>query len=171
MYTSTQAHKFRSTEEQQYSSTQIFKFPSTQVQKNTSTQWPQVHKYTSTLQGIGAPVPSEARTGWNWFSSFWYGTRLPLGRRGATQKMNCSADPCSLFWYGTRLPLGQRGATMLSWAVYSLFCSSLSQRQSCPIPKWGAAQLCSPFQVLHLAVPEAVLSHTKVRSISSAGIS
>ena len=116
---------------------------------------------------IGAPLPSEARTGWNWFSSFWYGTRLPLGQRGATQKINWTADLCSSFFYGTR----QRGATYLSWAVYYLFCSSLSQRQSCPIPKRGANQLCSPFPVLLLAVPEAVLSHTKVRSISSAGLS
>ena len=112
---------------------------------------------------IGAPVPSEARTGWNWFSLFWYGTRLPLGKRGATQKMNCTADICSSFLYGTRLPLGQRGAEMyilcfaprcprgshvpyqneeqISCAVNSQSCSSLSQRQSCPIPKWGASVL------------------------------
>ena len=95
------------------------------------------------LQAIGAPVPSEARNGWNWFSSFWYGTRLPLRQRGATQKMNCTVDLCSSFLYGTRLLLGQRGATLLSWAVYSLFCSSLSQTQSCPIPKRGADKLSS----------------------------
>ena len=35
---------------------------------------------------IGEPVLSEARTGWNWFSSLLYGTRLHLGQRGATQK-------------------------------------------------------------------------------------
>ena len=59
----------------------------------------------------------------------------------------------------------------MSWAVSSLFCSSLSQRQYCPIPKWGADQLCSQFPVLVLVVPEAVLSDTKVRSISSAELS
>ena len=42
-------------------------------------------------------------------------------------------------------------------------CSLLSQRQSCPIQKRGADQLCSPLSVLLLAVPEAVSSHTKVR--------
>ena len=31
--------------------------------------------------------------------------------------------------------------------------------------------MCSPFPVLLLAVPEAVLPHIKVRSISSAGLS
>ena len=41
---------------------------------------------------IGAPVLSQARTGWNWVSSLLYGTRLPLGQQGATQKMDCTAD-------------------------------------------------------------------------------
>ena len=59
----------------------------------------------------------------------------------------------------------------MEWNVYSLFCFSLSQRQSLPIQKRGADQLFSPFSVLLLAVPEAVSSHTKVRSISSAGLS
>ena len=70
-------------------------------------------KRTYVRKSIGAPAPSKARTGWNWFSSFFYGTRLPLGQRGATQKMKCTA----------------------------YLCSSLSQRQSCPIPKWGASVL------------------------------
>ena len=37
--------------------------------------------------------------------------------------------------------------------------------------KKGAYQLCSPFSFVLLAVPEAVSSHTKVRSISSAMVS
>ena len=49
---------------------------------------------------------------------------------------------CSLFLYGTRLPLGQRGKTYgMEWNVLSLFCSSLSQRQSCPTKKWGVSVL------------------------------
>ena len=57
----------------------------------------------------------------------------------------------------------------MAWDVYSLFCSLLSERQSCPIQKQGADQLCSPFSVLLLAVPKAVLSHTKVREFSKGG--
>ena len=86
---------------------------------------------------IGAPAPSKARTGWNWFSSFWYGTRLPLWQRGETQKMNCTAYLCSSFLYGTRLPLGQQ------------------------------AELSCLVSVLLLVVPEAVSSHTKTRSRSA----
>ena len=75
---------------------------------------------------------------------------------------------CSSFLYGTRLPLGQRGAKQRKdIPFHSLSCSSLSQRQSRPIQKWGADQLYSPFSVMLLAVPEAVLSHTKVWRISS----
>ena len=79
---------------------------------------------------------------------------------------------CSLSLYATRLPLGQRGAKRwIDIPFHSLCCSSLSQRQSCPIQKRGADQLYSPFYVLLLAVPDAVSSHTKVRRISSAGLS
>ena len=46
---------------------------------------------------IGAPVPSKTRTGWNWFTSLLYGRRLPLGQRGATKKMNCTADLLLIF--------------------------------------------------------------------------
>ena len=42
-----------------------------------------------------------------------------------------------------------------------------SQKQSRPIHKRGADQLFSPFFILLLAVPEAVLSHIKVRSRSA----
>ena len=38
-------------------------------------------------------------------------------------------------------------------AVQFLCCSSLSQKQSHPIQKWGADQLCSSFSELLLAVP------------------
>ena len=56
----------------------------------------------------------------NWCSSLFYGTRLPLGQRGATQRIEgreggwglCS--PAQMIFsslpYGTRLPLGQGGA-------------------------------------------------------------
>ena len=75
---------------------------------------------------------------------------------------------CSSFLYGTRLPLGQRGAKQRIYIPFHyLCCSLLSQRQSPPIQKQGADQLCSPFYALLLAVPELVLSHTKVRRISS----
>ena len=106
-----------------------------------------------------APGPTKARTRWIRFSLLLYGTRLPLGQWEAWKELKLI---CSSLLYGTRLPLGQWGATQR-------FCSSLSQRQSHPIQKWGAEQLCSPFFVLLLA--EAVLSHTKARSISSAGLS
>ena len=59
----------------------------------------------------------------------------------------------------------------ISSSFYSLCCSLLSQRQSCPIKKWGADPLCSLFSVFLLAVRESVSSHTKARSISSAGLS
>ena len=55
--------------------------------------------------------------------------------------------------------------------IYIFFCSSLSQTQSRPIHKQEADQLCSPFSVLLFAVTEAVLSHTKLRIISSLGLS
>ena len=43
---------------------------------------------------------------------------------------------CSSFLYGTRLPLTQRGAKQrINIPFYSLYCSLLSQRQSCPIQK------------------------------------
>ena len=45
-----------------------------------------------------------------------------------------------------------------------MYCSSLSQRQFCPILNRGADQLFSKFSVWLLAVPEAVLSHTTARS-------
>ena len=50
---------------------------------------------------------------------------------------------CSSFLFGTRLPLGQWGTKGVEWNVYSLFCSFVSQRQSPPIQKQGADQLCS----------------------------
>ena len=64
---------------------------------------------------------------------------------------------CSSFWYGTRLPLGHRGAKHRLDSSAQLCCSWLSQRQSCPIQKQGAQifKLCSSFSVLLLAVPEA----------------
>ena len=75
---------------------------------------------------------------------------------------------CSSFLYGTRLPLGQWGAKQIIYIPFhSLCCSLLFQRQTHPIQKQGPDQLCSPFSVLLLAVPEAVSSHTKVRRISS----
>ena len=55
-----------------------------------------------------APAPSKARTGWNWFSSFWYGTA-----------------------------------------------------------RSNKAELSCLFSVLLLAVPEAVLSHSKIRRRSA----
>ena len=74
----------------------------------------------------------------------------------------------------TRCPRGSLvpyiNEEQISCSVNSLCCSSLSQRQSRPIQKWGAYQLCSPFSVLHLAIPEAALSYTKSRSIISAGL-
>ena len=51
--------------------------------------------------------------------------------------------------------------------VFLLSFSSLFQRESCPIMKGVANQLCSPISVWFLAVPEAVSSHTKARRISS----
>ena len=53
-----------------------------------------------------------------------------------------------------------------SCSVHSLGCSSLFQRQSRLIMKGGANQLFSPISLLLLAIPKAVLSHTKARSRS-----
>ena len=52
-------------------------------------------------------------------------------------------------------------------------CLSRSAVQSllCIAPRCPRGKLCSPFSVLLLAILEAVLSHTKLRSISSVGLS
>ena len=90
-----------------------------------------------------------------------YGTERSKTENG----LYSSSAPC--FFHGTRLPLGQRRAKQRIYIPFHyLCCSSLSQRQFRPIQKKRADQLCSPFSVLLLAVPEAVLSHTKVRRIS-----
>ena len=66
---------------------------------------------------------------------------------------------CSSFLYGMRLPL--RATTGMEWNVHSLFCSSLSQRQSRPIQKGGASvlrgspyrELCAGCSPVHVPLP------------------
>ena len=86
--------------------------------------------------------------------------------RSAVQSILCVAPRCPR---GSLVPYINE--EQISCSVQSLCCSALSQRQSHPIQKLGADQLCSPFSVLLLANPEAVSSHTNARSISSAGLS
>ena len=93
------------------------------------------------VQTIRAPVPSEPRTGWNLFSSFLYGTRLPLGQRGATQKMDFKADLFLVFvWDKTDSGTAR---------------SNIGKGMECI------------FSVFLLAAPEAVSSHSKTRSRSA----
>ena len=84
--------------------------------------------------------------------------------------MDCTADLLLVFVWDEAASGTVRSEGM-EWYICPLFFSSLSQRQSCPIQKQGADRLCSSLSVLLLAGPEADLSHTKVRSISSAGLS
>ena len=89
--------------------------------------------------------------------------------------MDCTADMLLVFVWGLwdseeqhrewngiyilrfalRCPRGSlisyKNEEQTSCAVHSQSCSSLSQRQSRPIQKRGADQLCSPFPVLLLA--------------------
>ena len=60
-----------------------------------------------------------------------------------------------------------RRLEQISYTVQFLCCSLMSQRQPCPIQKRRADQLRSSFSVLLFAVPEAVSSHSKVRSRSA----
>ena len=71
---------------------------------------------------------------------------------------------CSLLFQRQSHPIMK--GDQITCAVYRLCCSSLSQRQSCPIIKEGADQPCTLTSVLLIAVPEAILSHTKTRRIS-----
>ena len=101
---------------------------------------------------------------WEWTvqlicSSLSYGTRLPLGQRGA--KPLC----CSSLSQRQFCPILNRGADQLGRTSTS--SSSLFQTLFCPILNRGADQLCSLSSVLLLAVPEAVSSHTKARSRSA----
>ena len=93
-------------------------------------------------------------------------SHIELRSRSAVQSILCVAPRCPR---GSLVPY--KGEEQITCPFHSLCCSSLSQRQSRPIRKRGADQLCSSFSVLLLAIPEAVSSHTKVRSISSAGLS
>ena len=93
-------------------------------------------------------------------------SHIELRSRSAVQSILCVAPRCPR---GSLVPY--KGEEQIICPFHSLCCSSLSQRQSRPIRKRGADQLCSSFSVLLLAIPEAVSSHTKVRSISSAGLS
>ena len=97
--------------------------------------------FKTILLGIGAPVPSKARTGWNWFSSLFYGKRLPLGQWGVTQEMDCTADLLLVF-------------------VWDKTASGTARSNI------GNAMECI-FSVLLLPVLEAVLSYTKTRSRSA----
>ena len=111
---------------------------------------------------IGAPSPSKARTGWNWFSSLLYGTRLHLGQRGAQKELKLI---CSSLLYGTRLPLGQRGARHRFCSKLMLWTADLLL--ALVWDKTASGTVRSNTEVLLLAVTEAVLSHTKVRSRSA----
>ena len=85
-------------------------------------------------------------------SSLLYGTRLPLGQRGATKCRSVEQISCSehQFW----APRCPRGSFVPYWieeqiscAVYPLCYSSLSQMQSRPIQKQGASLLRgSPYE-------------------------
>ena len=95
-------------------------------------------------KAIPHTVLSVRRAPQNWCSSLWYGTRLPLGQQGAKQRINSSAQHCcsSLSQRQSR-PIPKQGAE-ISCAVNFLCCSSLFQRQSCPIPKRGESVPLSP---------------------------
>ena len=70
---------------------------------------------------------------------------------------------------GSFVPLWRE--ELISCAACPLCCSSVSQRQFRPIKKGGADHLTSLSSVLLLFIQEAVLSHTKARSIIAAGLS
>ena len=72
-----------------------------------------------------------------------YGTKLPLGQQGATQKLDCTAD--LLFCVAPIFPRGSLvqyiNEEQISCAVHSLCCSLLSQRKSRPKQTQGASLL------------------------------
>ena len=74
----------------------------------------------------------------------------------AEQSILCFAPCCSR---GSLFPY--QNEEQISCAVHSQSCSSLSQRQSCPIPKWGASVLWgSPYG--ENCVRDAFLYYKKV---------
>ena len=141
--------------------------------------------------------PGDARTRWNWFSLFLYGTILPLGQPGATHRIDCLAD--LLFRsFSKEHTFGDLNPSIpgdlhrvkfnniLGTQPYSILCStckdpgiggfisptkfsSLFQRQSPPIMKGGADQVCSLSSVLLLAVPEAFCTIQKLLRSSPYG--
>ena len=97
---------------------------------------------------IGAPVPSEARTGWNWFSSFWYGTRLPLGQRGAVQNLIWPSHLLlDSIWDETASGTARSSKLML-WTAHLLLDSvwdetasgTARSRKELKLPSWCAPQ-------------------------------
>ena len=114
-----------------------------------------------TLRGdIPHTVLSVRRAPQKWCFSLLYGTRLPLGQRGARLRMDCTADLLLVFvWVKTAgskiknihsIPFPMllltvpeavlshtKNEEQISCAVNFLCCSLLSHRQSCPIQKWG----------------------------------
>ena len=101
---------------------------------------------------IGAPGPSKTKTGWNWFSSLFYWTRLPLEQHEESWSWSasrcCTVQDC----------LWDSKEHKESW---SLFAPCFSMERNCLWDSEGNTE------VLLLAVREAVSSHTKVRSRSN----
>ena len=114
---------------------------------------------------IGALIPSKARAGWNWFSSLLNWTRLPLGQRGASQKMDGTAV---FVWNKTTFGTARSNkGNGMEFLLYVLLLPDPDVVFSHAKTRSRSAMQSI---LLFLAVPEAVLSHTKVRSISSAGL-
>ena len=89
-----------------------------------------------------------------------------MGRRGATQKIDGTADLLLVFIMG-RDCFWDRKEQHREWnGMYiPCFAPPCPRGSLVPYKKLGADQLCSQFSVLILAVAEAVSSYTKVRSM------
>ena len=73
--------------------------PSSCLKPGTPTPFIQAtHSYSGVFSFLPRPPsafglrPCKARTGWNWCSSVLYWMRLPLGQRGAKQRMDWTSD-------------------------------------------------------------------------------
>ena len=103
----------------------------------------------------------------NWFSSLWYGTRLPLGQRGARLGIDCTADLLLVLKWDETASGTVRSKTENRQLSSAMLLLAVPEAVSSHTKLRSRYQLCSSFSVLLLAVPEAVSSHTKRRRISS----
>ena len=112
-------------------------------------------------------VLSLRRAPQKWCSSLLYGTRLPLGQRGARLGMDCTVDLLLVLVWDKTASGTARSKTENRQLSSAMLLLAVPEAVSSHTKTRSRDKLCSSFSVLLLAVPEAVLSHTKTRRISS----